>query len=167
MSDLEKEREEIRKQEQEVEDKVMSSPDSGGHLSEEDKRSWGERKRREQWAYDDGMSMDQAANKLSELEESLKKPVKVNKRAINVMPRKEAVACVKYAISLLPSNDRSLLIGHIMLRRVHGHSHEEIAKDNGVHPDMIKLFEREGVQRVNDEIRKSRANKIPILGGLN
>lgn len=167
MSNLKQERKERQEQDDKTKDIVMNNI-VPGIMDATERDKWNVRRKKEQWAYEDGMSFDQAVNKLNILEEDLKKPVKVNKAAINTTSVMDARKFVRYAISLLPSDDRSLVMGEILLRRSYGLEYAEIGKEFGVSPDMIKMFEEEGIKRVQDAIVKTKnSNKVPIVGGLN
>jgi len=137
-------------------------------MTPEHREKWQKRRQDEQWAYEDGMSYEQAENKIKEFEEEvLKKPVKIDKDAINFQPSSEAAEkFVKYAVSLLPSTERGLLYGSVLLMRVHGCPYWFIAKELSLTPEKVMILEAEAKKAVQDVIVKTKNQKIPIIGGL-
>jgi hypothetical protein len=133
------------------------------------RKYWGEKKRKEQWAYEDGMSLEQAENMLEEKQAELKDPnKKIKDKPITQLDTKsiDTKRFIAYAISLLPTTEQGILAREVLTRRMYGQSYEAIGYDLWrTPPGIIRMIEREAIQRVKDEIHKTRnSGAIPIVG---
>lgn len=122
-------------------------------------------RQKEQWKYSDGMSMEQAFNRLREIQQQKVAP---NPAAITVLDPQANVNNLRQGIMLLPKKFAELKT--LLLLRLEGWSYEKIANELGgrCSVDLVKQLEKTAIERVKEAVHKWQKGKfsgVPIIGG--